>query len=126
MGHPLALTSVPRVFRSRPLVPPTDAERLAAAHRVRALHLAGFFFGTASVSMRAVYAIGLQLDRDDTVADRSLILAAAESFGPRGQWPASVEHTATWYELRPGIAVRADAYGRPQPDPASCRMTFSG
>ena len=83
-------------------------EPSVADHRIRALHLAGFFWDTAAEPVAR--AIRSQLELDDTTADRRLILRAAETFGPRGHWPASVERTVAWYDARPDVADRADAY----------------
>ena len=51
------------------------------------------------------------LDRDDTVADRLLILRAIDETWPEAARPASAQRVADFYLERPDVANRPGAYG---------------
>jgi hypothetical protein len=78
----------------------------------RVLHLSSFFWtlgeadrGRLRRTMREL------LDRDDTLADRLLILRAIDETWPATARPSAAQRVADFYRERPDVANRPGAYG---------------
>ena len=78
----------------------------------RVLRLSGFFWGLAEAERAPLRrTMRKLLDRDDTVADRLLILRAIDETWPGGARPAAAQRVADFYLERPDVANRPGAYG---------------
>ena len=78
----------------------------------RVLRLSGFFWGLAEAEQTPLRrTMRKLLDRDDTVADRLLILRAIDETWPVAARPAAAQRVADFYLARPDVANRPGAYG---------------
>ena len=76
------------------------------------LRLSGFFWGLGEAERTPLRrTMRKLLDRDDTIADRLLILRAIDETWPVAARPASAQRVADFYLERPDVANRPGAYG---------------
>ena len=78
----------------------------------RVLLLSGFFWGLGEAErIRLRRTMRALLDRDDTLADRRLILRAIDETWPAAARPAAAQRVADFYLERPDVANRPGSYG---------------
>ena len=78
----------------------------------RVLLLSGFFWGLGEAErIRLRRTMCALLDRDDTLADRRLILRAIDETWPAAARPDAAQRVADFYLERPDVANRPGAYG---------------
>ena len=78
----------------------------------RALRLSSFFWTLGETDRsRLRRTMRELLDRDDTLADRLLILRAVDQTWPATERPAAAQRVADFYLERPDVANRPGAYG---------------
>ena len=78
----------------------------------RVLRLSGFFWGLAEAERTPLRrTMRKLLDRDDTVADRLVILRAIDETWPVAARPAAAQRVADFYLERPDVANRPGTYG---------------
>ena len=74
--------------------------------------LSGFFRGLGDAERtRLMRTMRDLLDRDDTLADRLLILRAIDDTWAVAARPPAAQRVADFYRERPDVATRAGAYG---------------
>jgi hypothetical protein len=77
----------------------------------RALLLSSFLWALGEHRGRLRQTMRELLDRDDTVADRLLILRAVDDTWPATARPPAAQRLADFYLERPDVANRPGAYG---------------